>query len=137
MAAAMKPEALAVAEESHWKTWKFKEVITEAVEAENLQLRKKVESFEERYSHQDRVHEAVKSELKSQKAHLTTLQKALEHANSLVRSRDSELAHRDNLLRDAYHQNDMLKERLGQFETNDFTIYGGDSGVYPCLEFIC
>lgn len=125
MASAMKPEPLSVAEESHWKTWKFKDVITEAMEAENLQLRKKVESFEERYSHQERVHEAVKSELKSHKAHLTTLQKALEHANSLLKARDLEL-------RESHRKYDAVKERLDRLGANDLNAYGDDSSMNSC-----
>lgn len=135
MAAAMKPEALAVAEESHWKTWKFKDVITDAMEEENLRLRKLVASFEERFNHQDRVHEAVKSELNSQKAHRNTLQNALENANTLVKSREFEISHSAKLLRDAYRKCDELKERLRQYEANDSTVHGGGSGMSSSFSF--
>lgn len=133
MAAAVKPEALTVAEESHWKTWKFKEVITDAMETENLRLRKQVASFEERFNHQDRVHEAVKSELNSQKAHRDTLQSALENANTLVKSREFEILHHAKLLRDAYRKCDELKERLKQYEFSESTVHGGGSGLLPYL----
>ncbi len=135
MAAAMKPEALAVAEESHWKTWKFKDVITDAMEEENLRLRKLVASFEERFNHQDRVHEAVKSELDSQKAHRNTLQNALENANTLVKSREFEILHHAKLLRNAYRKCDELKERLSQYEANDSTAHGDGSGTSLSFSF--
>ena len=130
MAGAMKPDALTVADDSHWKTWKFKDVISDTVEAENLQLRKKVEGFEEKYSHQERVHDVLKSELSAQKAHLTTLQKLIDTSNAYLRSRESELRNRENLLQDAHRKCEFLTERLQQYEAIDPSMYGNDSGKH-------
>ena len=125
----MKPESWPVAEETHWKTWKFKDIITEAFEADSLRLRKDLASFEEKFSHQERLHVAVKSELDTERAHKATLQKALENAHNLVKKSEKEASHLRKLLRDLYRQKDRLKvyvQRLGGSVTS---VHDDQSGI--------
>lgn len=108
----MKPESWPVAEEAHWKTWKFKEIITEAMEHENLRIRKELANFEEKYSHQERLHKAVISELETERAHKADLHKALENAYSFIKIRDKEIGNLEKSFRALVRQRDRLKNHL-------------------------
>lgn len=125
----MKPESWPVAEETHWKTWKFKDIITTAYEDESLRLRKELAGFEEKSRHQDRLHEAVKSELDTERSHKATLQKALENANSLVQKGEKEAAHLRKLLRSLYRQRDSLRRSVQKLRGSGPSIHEDLSGI--------
>jgi chromosome segregation ATPase len=124
----MKPESWPVAEEAHWKTWKFKDIITSAMEEESLRLRKELASFEEKFTHQQRLHEAVKSELETERAHKATLQQALENAYSLIRKGDKEASNLRRLLRDLYRQRDRLNNYIQQIRGSAQPPFDSQSG---------
>jgi len=112
----MKPESWPVAQDAHWKTWKFKEIITDAMEQDNLRIRKELANFEEKYSHQQRLHEAVLSELETERGHKIDLQKALENAYNFIKVRDKEITALEKALRALVRQRDRLKNCLWQFQ---------------------
>jgi hypothetical protein len=124
----MKPESWPVAEETHWKTWKFKEIICEAVEQDNLRLRKDLASFEEKSNHQERLHAAMKSELETERAHKGTLQKALENAYSFIKTRDGEAANFKKMLRAVCRQRDRLKNIVKSMRGSTVSVNDNLSG---------
>lgn len=112
----MKPDAIQVAEESHWKLWKFKDIITDAMEEDNLRLRKDLAAFEERFSHQQRLHESLKAELESERAHKCTLEKALQNSYSFVKSREREIANLQKAIRELCRKRDQMKNYVKQIQ---------------------
>ena len=108
----MKPESWPVAEETHWKTWKFKEIITEAMEKENLDFRKQLAGCQEKAQQQDRLHDAVKSELATLTSYNATLTKALDAAQLSLKKAERETAHMRKMLRGVIRQNDSFKRKL-------------------------
>jgi chromosome segregation ATPase len=132
----MKPESWPVAEDAHWKTWKFKEIITEAMEHENLRIRKELASFEEKYSHQERLHKAVLSELESERTHKADQQKALESAYDFIKIRDKEIGNLEKALRSLIRQRDRFKNRLRQFRGPAAPILRDDESGRVILELL-
>lgn len=130
----MKPDAWPVAEDAHWKTWKFKEIITEAMEHDNLRIRKELASFEEKCSHQERLHDAVLSELELERTHKVDLQKALESAYESSKIRDKEIGNLEKALRALMRQRDRLKNRLRQFRGPATPILRDDESGKVILE---
>jgi len=116
VAGAMKPDSIQVAEESHWKLWKFKDIITNAMEEDNLRLRKDLAAFEERFTHQQRLHESLKAELESERAHKCTLEKALQNSYSFVKSREREIATLQKAIRDLCRKRDRMKNYVKQIQ---------------------
>lgn len=112
----MKPDSIQVAEESHWKLWKFKDIITDAMEEDNLRLRKDVAAFEERLTHQQRLHESLKAELESERAHKCTLEKALQNSYSFVKSREREIANLQKAIRELCRKRDQMKNYVKQIQ---------------------
>ena len=112
----MKPDSIQVAEESHWKLWKFKDIISDAVEEDNLRLRKDIAAFEERFSHQQRLHESLKAELESERAHKCTLEKALQNSYSFVKSREKEITNLQRAIRDLCRKRDRMKNYVKQMQ---------------------
>jgi len=119
-----------VAEETHWKTWKFKDIITSAFEDESLRLRKELASFEEKFNHQDRLYAAVKSELDTERAHKATLEKALENAYSLIKRGDKEASNLRRLLRGLYRQKDYLNDYIKKIRGSAPSIQDNQSGNF-------
>jgi chromosome segregation ATPase len=132
----MKPESWPVAEDAHWKSWKFKEIITEAMEHENLRIRKELASFEEKYSHQERLHKAVLSELESERTHKADQQKALENAYDFIKIRDKEIGNLEKALRSLIRQRDRFKNRLRQFRGPAVPILRDDESGRVILELL-
>jgi len=129
----MKPDAIQVAEESHWKLWKFKDIITEAMEEDNLRLRKELAAFEERFGHQQRLHESLKAELESERAHKSTLEKALQSSYSFVKSREREIANLQKAIRDLCRKRDRMKNYVKQIQGSRRSMVDFSGAVYlPC-----
>jgi septal ring factor EnvC (AmiA/AmiB activator) len=129
VADAKKPESYTVAEETQWKTWKFKEIITKAMEDENLRLRKEIASFEAKFSNQDRIHAALTSTLDTVQAHNQTLKNAVESAEKLTAVYASEVSKLKKLLRTVYRQNDLLKRNIGLKQGNHLKVPEPESGI--------
>jgi len=132
----MKPESWPVAEDAHWKTWKFKEIITEAMEHENLRIRKDLASFEEKYTHQERLHTAVLSELELERAHKADLQKALENTYDSIKTRDQEIGNLEKALRHVIRQKDRLKNCLRQLREPAAPVLRDDESGIVVLELV-
>lgn len=126
----MKPESLPVAEEANWKTWKFKDIISGEMEAENLGFRKEIANFETKFNDQDRLHESVISELETERAHKATLQKTLEGTYTIIRSRDKEINNLKKATRGLLRQRDRLRNYLRQ--SRGSTAMDMQSGI--CLQ---
>jgi predicted RNase H-like nuclease (RuvC/YqgF family) len=132
VANALKPESWPVAEDSNWKSWKFKEIISDAMEAENLRLRKEMTNFENRFNDQERLHKAVISELETERAHKATTQKTLEAAYTIIKSRDKEIRELKRALRALSRDRDHLKNCLRQFRGSHASAMDIKSGI--CLQ---
>ena len=78
IAQAKKPESVSLSDETHWKQWKFKDIINSKVEQENLDLRRELDGYEKKFTDQARLHEAVK-------AHNTTLEQNLTSVNAILK----------------------------------------------------
>src|SRR5579859_2474746 len=109
VASKVKPDAWQVVEDTNWKTYYFKEIISEHVEEENLSLRKSLGGFEERINNLQTLHEVVKSELAEVKKTNSIITSALDTANQLVKSRTAEKDSYKKLLREMYRKYDDLK----------------------------
>jgi len=126
---AMKPVSWPVAEEAHWKTWKFKDIITSAMEEENLRIRKDLANFDERFNHQERILQAVKSELETERAHKLTIQTSLDSAYSFIKVREKEMATLRRKLRSLYQENDRLRARITDFHASGGHGHAYESGI--------
>jgi DNA anti-recombination protein RmuC len=111
----MKPESWPVAEEAHWKTWKFKEIVSDAVEQDNLRVRKELAAMQEKFSHHERLHECVKTELETEREHRGTLQKSLDTAYAFIRSTQSDATKTTKILGAVTRQRDRYKNIVRQF----------------------
>lgn len=127
----MKPESWSVAEDTHWKAWKFKEIITDAMEQDSLRARKDLASFEEKYVHLERLHNAVKSELETDRAHKADVQKALEKSYSFIKTRDKEVENLRKALRAVVRQKDRLKNTLKRYRDSGGSVMDNQSGLSP------
>jgi len=110
----MKPESWPVAEETHWKAWKFKEIVSEAVEQDNLRVRKELATMQEKFSHHERLHECVKAELDTEREHKVTLQKSLETAYAFIKSTQQDATKTNRILAAVTRQRDRYKNILRQ-----------------------
>jgi hypothetical protein len=119
-----------MAEETQWKTWKFKDIITKAMEDDNLRLRKENAGFEEKFSNQERTHTAVRTSLETLQEHNQTLKKALENAEKLAAVGASEISNLKKLLRAAYRQNDLLKRNMGMLHGNQLKVPEPEPGSF-------
>jgi chromosome segregation ATPase len=127
----MKPESWPVAEDTHWKSWKFKEIITGAMEQDNLRIRKEIASFEEKYTHLERLHNAVKSELETDRSHKADLQKALDNSYSFIKIREKEVDNLKKALRAVVRQKDRLKNILKRYRGSGGSVMDNQSGPSP------
>lgn len=128
----MKPDSWPAAEETHWKAWKFKEIITEAMEQDNLRIRKEIASFEEKYTHLERLHKSVKSELQTEKVHKADLQKALENSYSFIKTREKEVDSLKKTLQSVIRQKDRLKNTLKHYRgSGRESVMDNQSGLSP------
>jgi chromosome segregation ATPase len=127
----MKPESWPVAEDAHWKSWKFKEIITGAMEQDNLRIRKEIASFEEKYTHLERLHNAVKSELETDRSHKADLQKALDNSYSFIKTREKEVDNLKKALRAVVRQKDRLKNILQRHRGFGGSVMDNQSGPSP------
>lgn len=128
----MKPESWPVAEDTHWKAWRFKEIITEAMEQDNLRIRKELAGFEERYAHLERLHMAVKSELETDRAHKGDLQKALDNSYIFLKTREKEVDNLRKALRAVVRQKDRLKNTLKRYRgSGGESVMDNQSGLSP------
>ncbi len=130
----MKPESWPVAEDTHWKAWKFKEIITEAMEQDNLRIRKEIASFEEKYTHLERLHNSLKSELETDRAHKADLQKALDNSYNFIKTREKEVENLRKALRAVVRQKDRLKNTLKRYRgSGGGSVMDNQSGLPPIL----
>jgi uncharacterized membrane protein len=105
-----KPDSWQVAEDTNWKMFKFKDIISEYVDEENLALRKQLASFEERDNNRQKILDAIKLELDTVTAHNATLQMAMKNLNALLQTRDQELEKAKIALQRIYRKFDKMKE---------------------------
>jgi hypothetical protein len=119
-----------MAEETQWKTWKFKDIITKAMEDDNLRLRKENSGFEEKFSNQERTHSAVRTNLETLQEHNQTLKKAHENVEKLATVQASEISNLKKLLRATYRQNDLLKRNMGMIHGNQLKVPEPESGSF-------
>jgi len=110
----MKPESWPVAEETHWKTWKFKEIVSGAVEQDNLRVRKELATMQEKFSHHERLHECVKAELETEREHKVTLQKSLDTAYAFIKSTQQDAAKTNKILAAVTRQRDRYRNIVRQ-----------------------
>ena len=111
----MKPESWPVAEETHWKSWKFKEIVSDAVEQDNLRVRKELATMQEKFSHQERLHDCVKAELETEREHKLTLQKSLDTAYAFIKSTQQDAAKTARILAAVMRQRDRYRTILREY----------------------
>jgi hypothetical protein len=100
------------------------------MEDDNLRLRKENAGFEEKFSNQDRTHNAVRTSLETTQEHNQTLKKALENAEKFAGVRASEIFHLKKLLRAAYRENDILKRNTGMVYGNQLKVPEPETGSF-------
>lgn len=126
-----KPEAWIVAEESHWKLWKYKDIISKEVEDDHLRLRRELGNFQEKFRQQERLYKAVKAELATERAAKSALQKALDSATEQLEQSTKRRKMITDLARDLYRRNKSAKQRIKRLRES---LGGDESGALkmPC-----
>ena len=84
------------------------------MEEDNLRLRKDLALFEERFNYQQRLHESLKAELDSERAHKCTLEKAVQNSYSFVKSREREISTLQKAIRELCRKRDRMKDYVKQ-----------------------
>jgi hypothetical protein len=100
------------------------------MEDDNLRLRKENAGFEEKFSNQDRIHNAVRTSLETLQEHNQTLKKALDNAGKLAGVQASEISKLKKILRSAYRDIDLLKRNMGMVQGNQLKVPEPESGVF-------
>jgi hypothetical protein len=127
----MKPESWPVAEETHWKTWKFKDIVSDTVEADNLRVRKELAAMQEKFSHHEKLHECVKAELETERAHKATLQKSLDAAYAFIKNTQRDTVKTNKILAAVTRQRDRYKGLLRNYIHNSVDPPDAPSSMSP------